>query len=43
MVSIHLLLLIFACVAFGLATAGVPSRIGLLPLGLFLWSLSWFL
>jgi hypothetical protein len=39
MIVVFLLLLIFAAVCFGLATAGVPVRINLIALGLLLWVL----
>lgn len=37
--SVHLLLGIAAAVCFGLAAAGVASRVGLVPLGLLFLSL----
>lgn len=37
---IRVVLLVLALVCFLLAAAGVPSRVGLLPLGLALWVLS---
>lgn len=39
MITIHLLIVIAALVCFGLAAAGVSSRVGLVPLGLFLLTL----
>jgi hypothetical protein len=38
--SIRLVLLVGALISFGLATAGVPARINLVALGLFLWVLT---
>ena len=40
MVTLELLLLALALVCFVLAAAGVPSRVGLLPLGLAFWVLT---
>lgn len=37
MLILRLALLILALIAFGLASAGVPSRFNLVALGLFLW------
>jgi hypothetical protein len=43
MIGVHQLLLILACVCFGLAAAAVQTgRVNLEALGLFCWSLSWF-
>jgi hypothetical protein len=39
-VSLHLVLLALAFVCFVLATAGVPSRVQWIPLGLALWVLT---
>lgn len=40
MITIDLVLILLALVCFLVAAAGVPSRIGLVPLGLALWMLS---
>lgn len=38
--AIHQLLLLAACVSFGLSTAGVPARLNLTALGLLCWCLA---
>ena len=38
--TINFILLIAACITFLLAAANLPSRINLVALGLFLWTLS---
>ncbi len=44
MVTLHLFCLVAACIVFGLSAASLPAgRIYLVGLGLFLWSLSWFI
>lgn len=40
MVNLNVLLLVLAFLAFCLGAAGVPSRVGWVPLGLALWVLS---
>lgn len=40
MVPLHLLLVVAAAICFGLAAAGIPSRIGLGWLGLLCWVLT---
>lgn len=40
MIGISYVLLLAACLSFGLAAAGVSSRVGLVPLGLCLWVLA---
>jgi hypothetical protein len=44
MLSVHHLLLVLACVCFGLAALAVQTgtRVNLEALGLFCWSLTWF-
>jgi hypothetical protein len=41
--TVHLILVVAACICFVLAAAGVPSRIGLTPLGLLFLTLALFL
>ncbi len=40
--SLQHVLLVVACICFGLATIGVATRINLVAAGLFCWSLTWF-
>ncbi len=40
--TLHAVLLIVACVCFGLAVIGIPSKVNLVAAGLFCWSLTWF-
>jgi hypothetical protein len=43
MLSVHALFLLLACVCFGLAAVNVQTgRVNLEALGLFFWSLTWF-
>jgi hypothetical protein len=39
MITFRILIIVGALLCFGLAAAGVPSRVGLVPLGLFLLTL----
>ena len=38
--TVHLLFLVLALICFALATIGIPSRVGLEPLGLFFLTLA---
>lgn len=40
MVTVDVILILLALVCFLLAAAGIPSRVGLMPLGLALWMLT---